>query len=272
LSGSSGFSANDRLIWTADTGNSGNGPVTVNFTSKSVAGAGAFIQADGPAQFTASIQPFNGGSSLGGPFTVMSDVGGDATFIGVLDNTGANITKVIFSITSCEGDCSDFAIDTVSLNVPAGGTPTATPTATPTGGTPTPTATATATATATLTATPTATASPVSGTLKITPTSKSFGTVKVGHAKKQTFTLTNTAIGGPPITFGNPPASVPMTNPQAFGFPRSGGTNCPQQLLPKKHCKLTAEFVPASPGAKSATMTIFDSGGNLTVPLSGAGQ
>ena len=54
-----------------------------------------------------------------------SDVSGDATFIGVLDSTAANITKVTFSLTSCSGDCTDFAIDTVSLNVPGGATPTA---------------------------------------------------------------------------------------------------------------------------------------------------
>ena len=127
LDGLTGFSAGDSLIWTADTGNSGNGPLTVNFTSKNVSGAGALIQSDGPAQFTASIQAFDGGTSLG-TFPVTSDVNGDATFIGVLDTTAANITKVTFSLTSCTGDCTDFAIDTVSLKVPGGATPT--PTAT----------------------------------------------------------------------------------------------------------------------------------------------
>ena len=129
LAGLTGFAAGDSLIWTADTGNSGNGPLTVNFTSKNVSGAGAFIQSDGPAQFTANIEAFNGVTSLGS-FPVPSDGSGDATFIGVLDSTAANITKVVFSITSCTGDCSDFAIDTVSLNVPGGGTPTPTPTST----------------------------------------------------------------------------------------------------------------------------------------------
>ena len=125
LGGLTGFATGDSLIWTADTGNSGNGPLTLNFTSKNVSGAGAFIQADGPAQFTANIQAFNGGTSLGS-FPVTSDPSGDATFIGVLDSTAANITKVIFSITSCTGDCTDFAIDTVSLKVPGGATPTPT--------------------------------------------------------------------------------------------------------------------------------------------------
>jgi hypothetical protein len=310
VAGTTGFNAGDSLIWTADTGNSGNGPLTVNFTSKNVSGAGAFIQADGPAQFTASIEAFNGGTSLGTGF-VLSDVGGDATFIGVLDNTAANITKVTFSITSCAGDCSDFAIDTVSLKVPGAGTPT--PTATPTktatatataSGTPTPTATATKTATptptvtatgATSTATPTATATatttatatntatptitptptptPVPGHLKSKPSHENFGNVPVGKAKTFTFILSNSAKKGPPITFQNPPATVPLTNPQEFGFPLSGATNC-VQIAPKKKCKIKVIFAPQSPGAKSSTMTIFDNatGANQTIPLSGTGQ
>ena len=91
----SGFSAGDSLIWTADTGNSGNGPLTLNFTSRNVSGAGAFIQSDAPAQFTAQIEAFNGETSLG-TFIETSDVSGDAIFIGVLDSTGANITSVVF--------------------------------------------------------------------------------------------------------------------------------------------------------------------------------
>ena len=139
VAGTTGFAVGDSLIWTADTGNSGNGPLVVNFTSNNVLAAGALIQADGPAQFTANIEAFDGVASLG-TFAETSDISGDAIFIGALDSTAANITSVEFSITSCEGDCTDFAIDTVSMRVPGGGTPTATAT----GGTPTPTATATA--------------------------------------------------------------------------------------------------------------------------------
>jgi hypothetical protein len=305
LGGLSGFSAGDSLIWTADTGNSGNGPLTVNFTSQNVAGAGALIQSDGPAQFTANIQAFNGGTSLGS-FPVTSDSNGDATFIGVLDSTAANITKVTFSITSCLGDCTDFAIDTVSLNVPAAGTPTPsatptvsatptksatpTPSATPTGATPTATRTATATATttrtATATATPTHTATPtatstptpgptpVPGHLKTKPHQHSFGTVPVGGGKIFTFVLSNTARKGSPITFASPIAfSVTPTNPQEFGFP-SGATTCQQNLFPRKKCKLKVAFAPQTPGAKTSTLTIFDNatGANQTIPLSGTGR
>src|SRR5580704_5707352 len=65
LGGLTGFSSGDSLIWTADTGNSGNGPLTLNFTSKNVSGAGALIQSDAPGQFTAQIQAFEGVTSLG---------------------------------------------------------------------------------------------------------------------------------------------------------------------------------------------------------------
>ena len=87
-----GFSAGDTLIWTSDAANGGNGPVTLNFNKK-IAGAGAFIQADGPGAFTAQIQAFNGGTSLGS-FTVNSN-NGNAAFIGILDQSGANISSVV---------------------------------------------------------------------------------------------------------------------------------------------------------------------------------
>ena len=109
-----GFAAGDSLIWTSDTGNGGNGPLTLSF-SRGVSGVGGLIQADGPGQFTAQIQAFNGAASLGS-FTVASNANGDATYIGVLDQTGSNITSVVFSLIACPGICTDFAIDTVNLN------------------------------------------------------------------------------------------------------------------------------------------------------------
>jgi uncharacterized protein (DUF2141 family) len=112
-----GFAAGDRLVWTSDLAVGGNGPLTLNFGTK-VSGAGAFIQADGPGQFTAQIQAFNGTTFLGS-FTVTSNATGNAAYIGILDQTGANITSVVFSLTSCVGACSDFALDTLNLN--AGG-------------------------------------------------------------------------------------------------------------------------------------------------------
>lgn len=114
----SGFAPTDSLLWTSDAGNSGNGPVTLVFGT-SITGAGALIQANAPGQFTAQVQAFNGANILG-TFTVTSDVAGDATYIGVQDQTGANITKVVFSITACapvdSSGCTDFAIDSLNLN------------------------------------------------------------------------------------------------------------------------------------------------------------
>jgi hypothetical protein len=114
----SGFLAADSVLWTSDAGNSGNGPVTLVF-GKSISGAGALIQANAPGQFTAQIQAFNGVTLLG-TFTVISDSAGDAAYIGVLDQTGANVTKVVFSITACgaldTSGCTDFALDMLNLN------------------------------------------------------------------------------------------------------------------------------------------------------------
>lgn len=173
---------------------------------------------------------------------------------------------------------SNLANDCIVTPTPsATPTRTATPTSTATGGgTPVATATATATrtATATATTTPTATPTPVPGRLKIKPTHKNFGKVTVGHGKIFTFTLSNTAKSGSPITFASPNSfTVTPTNPQEFGFP-AGATTCPQNLLPKKKCKLKVAFAPQTPGAKSSTLTIFDNatGGPQTVPLSGTGQ
>jgi trimeric autotransporter adhesin len=118
-----GFAAGDRVIWTSDASAGGNGPVTLRFGT-SVSGAGALIQADEPGQFVAEIQAFNGVTLLGS-FTVTSNTNGDAVYVGILDQTGANITSVTFSLTACgsaDTNCvlSDFAVDTVFLNVPTG--------------------------------------------------------------------------------------------------------------------------------------------------------
>src|SRR5437870_3028379 len=139
-----GFTAGDTLIWTSDTLNGGNGPLRLDFAN-AVTGAGATIKADGPSQFTAKIEAFHNAISLGS-FTQASDASGDSFYLGVNDSSGTNITGVVFSMTSCEGNCADFAIDKLFVNRVLGPTPTATPTQTPTA---TPTATATATNTPT---------------------------------------------------------------------------------------------------------------------------
>ena len=119
--GGAALTAGDSLIWTSDNGNSGNGPVTFTFAS-SVSGAGAFVQANAPGQFTVQIQAFNG-TTLLGTFSETSDASGDAMYIGMQDVSGANITSVTFSLTACgpqdSSGCTDFAIDTLNLNTTA---------------------------------------------------------------------------------------------------------------------------------------------------------
>ena len=147
-----GIPAGDTLLWTSNGNNGGNGPITLSF-NRGVAGVGALIQADGSAQFTASIQAFNGSTSLGS-FTETSNSTGTAVYLGVIDRSGSNITSVIFSLTSALGVTSDFAIDTLNLGSSFVSPPPATPTLTITPTT-VRTATPVPTATATITVTPT---------------------------------------------------------------------------------------------------------------------
>jgi PEP-CTERM motif len=111
------FSNGDFLIFADNGGNAGSGPIT--FTFQTGYGAGAAIQANTPGQFTAKIELFNGGTSLGFE-TVTSDVSGDAIFIGALD-TIAEVTGARFSLTAAQvnsnttNNLGDFALDTLSL-------------------------------------------------------------------------------------------------------------------------------------------------------------
>jgi len=111
---SSGFTAGDFLLWSSDAGNGGSGPVTLTF-SHSVAGAGAVIQADLPGAFTGEIQVYNGATLLA-TYSVASDTAGDPVYLGAFDDSGANISKVVFSLTSCASLCTDFGLDTVQVN------------------------------------------------------------------------------------------------------------------------------------------------------------
>jgi hypothetical protein len=177
-----GFAAGDRIIWTADAAAGGTGPVTLSFGT-SVSGAGALIQADEPGQFTAQIQAFNG-STLLGSFSVTSNTAGDAVYVGILDQTGANITSVTFSLTACgsaDASCvlSDFGLDTVFLNVGSGSGTTVT----------------------------------------LTPTSLNFGTVAVGVASPaQKVTLKNTGTSALAIS------SIAITGTNSAEFVKTATT------------------------------------------------
>ena len=123
-----GFTAGDSLLWAVNAYAGGNGPITLTFAS-GIIGAGALLQSDVPGQFTASIQAFNGSTSLG-TFTQQSDAAGDAVYLGVKDETGANITSIVYSLTACAATCNDFAVDGVDL-VTSGAAPNFTLSANP---------------------------------------------------------------------------------------------------------------------------------------------
>jgi streptogramin lyase len=125
-----GFASGDTLIWTSNGSNGGNGPITITF-GRGQAGAGSLIQADGPSQFTATIQAFSGSTSLGS-FTETSDSKGTAVYLGVVDNGGPNITSVVIGLVRSQGVTSDFAIDSLTLGSSIQGSPAPTPTAVPT--------------------------------------------------------------------------------------------------------------------------------------------
>lgn len=172
------------------------------------------------------------------------------------------------------------ATPTATRTATATATPTSTATATATTtstatATATQIATATATATSTATATVTPTPTPVAAPLKFTARELNFKKVKVGNRKLQKLTLSNPTKSGPPITLAN--AIVSATNPQEFGFPKSGGYTCflsVARLFPKQKCTLLLEFGPASTGPKFSSVTIMDnaSNANQVIQLQGTGK
>ncbi len=299
-----GFAAADTLIWTSDAGNGGNGPLTITF-AHGVSGAGALIQADGPGPFTAQVQAFNGATLLGS-FTVTSNSNGDATYIGVSDQTGPNITAVIFSLTNCNGLCTDFAVDTVAissgpvfpLTVNLAGTGSGTVTSNPSSiNCPTVCSANFASGTSvTLTATP-ANGSSFAGW---SGACSGTGTCTVSMTSSQSVTATFTAVGGAPtvslsvasLTFGGQLIgttsglkTVTLTNTGTAGLllspiASSGdygeSDNCPvspSTLAAGAHCTITATFSPTVPGSIPGEITIADNAANSPqmVNLSGTG-
>jgi hypothetical protein len=114
-----GFTAGHSLLWSSDAGNGGSGPVTLTFTN-AVSGVGALIQADIPGQFTGEIQVYNGATLLA-TYTATSDTEGDPVYLDALDQSGANINKVVFNLTACVALCTDFGLDTVNVNTTSAG-------------------------------------------------------------------------------------------------------------------------------------------------------
>jgi len=111
------FMPGEYGIWTRN-----NGPLTVSF-GNSYNFIGAFFKQNVFGPFTASLSVYTG-STLLGTVTLAGNSQpspGTAIFIGALDKTGPNITKVIFSETAGASQ-KDFAIATMYLGVPEPGT------------------------------------------------------------------------------------------------------------------------------------------------------
>ena len=164
----------------------------------------------------------------------MSNSTGDAVYIGVLDETGANITSVKFSLTACAveeentSNCTDFAIDTLNLNA-SGGAPIPTVSVTPAG---------------------------------ITFTTQFEGTTSAAKAVK----VTNTSTNGATLNF----TGITIAGSDPGDFTPSG---CTSSLAPGKHCTISVTFKPTATGKRTGTLQISDNAATSpqTVDLSGKG-
>jgi len=111
------FNSGEWGVWTRN-----HGPLTVSF-GNSYNFAGAYFQPNIFGSFTVKLQVYNGGTLLGSVMESGTSTSnpGTALFIGALDRTGPNITKVIFSEVSTTNP-NDFAIGTMYLGAPEPGT------------------------------------------------------------------------------------------------------------------------------------------------------
>jgi trimeric autotransporter adhesin len=306
-----GFAAGDRVIWTSDAAAGGNGPLTLAF-GRSVSGAGALIHADEPGQFRAEIQAFNG-STLLGSFMVTSNANGDAVYIGILDQTGPNITSVTFSLTACgsaDANCvlSDFAVDTVFLNVPSGsfalsltlaGTGVGTVTSSPSGINCPGTCSANFNSgtVVTLTATPASGskfagwsgACTGTGTCSVTMSAAKSVTATFNPSGGPAVTLSPTSLSFGTVAIGTTSAvktvtvrntgtatltitTIAISGTNSGDFSKTA-TTCGASLAAGARCTISVDFKPAASGARSAALSITDnaSGSPQQVPLSGIG-
>jgi hypothetical protein len=98
------------------------------------------------------------------------------------------------------------------------------------------------------------------------PTSLSFGTIKVGKSSTLSVTLSN------PGTTALAISSVSVSGTNAGNFVKSNA--CPSLLAASAKCTISVTFTPSATGARSAKLTVVDNAGTgtQTVPLSGTGD
>jgi PEP-CTERM motif len=113
------FLTGQHLLGSVSSSNSSEGNLTLTFGTP-IAGIGFSIQANTFGTFTAEITLFDGSDALGTFFETgnsTSTHGPFATFLGISDLTGADITSVRIAAFDCNGGpCSDgFAINRLLL-------------------------------------------------------------------------------------------------------------------------------------------------------------
>jgi hypothetical protein len=120
------FAPGDHLLWTADSNQTFNNPVLLDFPGSGILAGGAQIQADFFGDFVARIEIFDAlGNSLGfftesGTSTSAGD--NSAIFIGVSSSTAFD--KLAFSLDSAfNNSISDFAINQVDFTPATQGVP-----------------------------------------------------------------------------------------------------------------------------------------------------
>ena len=98
--------------------------------------------------------------------------------------------------------------------------------------------------------------------LTLSATGVDFGSLNLGQPATQTVTLTDT--GNAPLVFSSPLSGT------SFGF--SWTSDCPGSLSPGASCSLQITFTPASVGAFSAAISVYDNASSSpqTIALSGS--
>jgi len=107
-------------------------------------------------------------------------------------------------------------------------------------------------------------------TLKISPKSLNFGTVRIGSLKgPKTVTVSN-----PKGSKKKPGVAVLIEGVNGVGNPFGVLNGCDAPLLPGGKCSIEVTFAPTAPGSSSATLMLIDNaeGKPTPVKLKGKGK
>lgn len=247
---------------------SGTRTATLNFSDSSdnspqnIVLSGLGVDSGGSTSATASVSP----ASISWAKVSVGNAGGPKT--ATITNTGDS--TINFSSIAITGtDASDFAIyeNACSTNLAPSANCVVTVLFKPT---------TAGTRTASLAFTDNASGSPqevalsglgvAAGSVTAAPSSLTFGNVSMGGTSSaQTITVTNSTSSS--VTLSG--AAVSGTNAGDFAI---SSTTCGSTLAASASCTAGIVFRPTASGARSATWTINDGSGTLSVSLSGTGE